>query len=79
MTSGGVVPLAVLGNSIWLGTLPQANPKLDSVVPENSASAHLLFAPQHVEGGGFVTILDIMNLEPIPSNLTLTLIGGNYW
>jgi YVTN family beta-propeller protein len=67
-SSGGVVPLEVFGNVNWIAALEATNAS-----PATSVTTH--YAPQFVAGGGYLSTLDLINLEASPSTLTLTWFG----
>jgi hypothetical protein len=67
-SSGGVVPLEVFGTINWIAVhdATEANP---------AALALTQYAPQFVAGGGYLSTLDLINLEANPTPLTLTWFG----
>jgi hypothetical protein len=69
-SSGGVVPFEVFGNMIWTAALDASE-----AYPETAAT--LQYGPQFVSGGGYQSILDLINLELGPSTLTATWIGDS--
>jgi hypothetical protein len=60
--------LEVFGNVNWIAVL-------DATDASSAASVPTKYAPQFVAGGGYLSTLDLINLEGSPSSLTLTWFG----
>ena len=70
--SSGVVPLATFGNSSWLAAL-------SGIDTEGAATPgpRVMYAPQYAFGGGYQTVVDIVNLEQSQMAITLKLYGDD--
>ncbi len=64
----GLAAHAAYSRPGWVSMLPGLN-------PANGAS--LLYAPQFAAGGGYLTVLDLINLEASPTPVIARLIGDN--
>ncbi len=76
-SSSGAVVLEIMGKANWLST--GRTPWLAALSPSdlNGAFPSLQYAPQFAAGGGYTTVLDLINLEAAPQTLTLTLVADN--
>lgn len=69
-TSSGVAPVSVFGKQGWTAAFPGLE------VPDRGAGSRTVYALQYASGGGFLTRLDLINLEPTPTRLFLTLLDN---
>jgi len=72
--------MMLLGNESWLGVLGvlDTSPAPSAPTSGQAQSAiTTLYAPQFAFGGGYVSVLDVVNLESKEIRLTLKLIGDN--
>ena len=68
-SDGGVLPLEILGKASQYVHMLTAR--------DATQGSNTLYCPQYVVGGGWRSALNIVNLDPVPGQITLKLIDDN--